>query len=213
MLLQSPGTLQSHLFLLQIFHLQYPEQLQSKWLVFRNFLKNYPLNTWNQVLYSTWVICPWVSSCYCSIIYLLWVLNKKLCKKLFGHKNHHHLLNKYIWYNFFFCLFIKSYLSRATCENASKCRSSRPEAFYKKGIFRNFAKFTGNHLCQSLFFNKVAGLRPVTLLKKRLWYMCFPVNFTKFLRTPFFIDHLWWLLLQLKRRKNEFLSREFVLCH
>ena len=26
--------------------------------------------------------------------------------------------------------------------------------------FRNFAKFTGKHLCQSLFFNKVAGLRP-----------------------------------------------------
>ena len=23
--------------------------------------------------------------------------------------------------------------------------------------FRNFAKFTGKHLCQSLFFNKVAG--------------------------------------------------------
>ena len=30
----------------------------------------------------------------------------------------------------------------------------------KKGAFRNLAKFTGNHLCQSLFFNKVAGLRP-----------------------------------------------------
>ena len=25
---------------------------------------------------------------------------------------------------------------------------------------------------------------------------CFPVNFAKFLRTPFFIGHLWWLLLQ-----------------
>ena len=34
------------------------------------------------------------------------------------------------------------------------------------------------------FFNKVAGLRPVTLLKKRLWQRCFPVNFVKFLRTP-----------------------------
>ena len=33
--------------------------------------------------------------------------------------------------------------------------------------------------------NKVAGLRPVTLLKKRLWHRCFPVNFAKFLRTPF----------------------------
>ena len=30
--------------------------------------------------------------------------------------------------------------------------------FCKKGAHRNFAKFTGKHLCQSLFFNKVAGL-------------------------------------------------------
>ena len=27
----------------------------------------------------------------------------------------------------------------------------------KKVFLRNFAKFTGKHLCQSLFFNKVAG--------------------------------------------------------
>ena len=38
----------------------------------------------------------------------------------------------------------------------------------KKGVLRNFSKFTGKHLCQSLFFNKVAGLRPVSLLKKTL---------------------------------------------
>ena len=37
---------------------------------------------------------------------------------------------------------------------------------------------------QSLFFDKVAGLRPATLLKKRLWHRCSPVNFVKFLRTP-----------------------------
>ena len=43
-----------------------------------------------------------------------------------------------------------------------------PEVFYKKGVLKNFTKFTGKHLCQSLFFNKVAGLRPATLLKKRL---------------------------------------------
>ena len=36
-------------------------------------------------------------------------------------------------------------------------RSSRPEVFYKKGVLRNFAKFTGKHLCQSIFFNEVAG--------------------------------------------------------
>ena len=33
------------------------------------------------------------------------------------------------------------------------------------------------------------------LLKKRLWRRCFPVNFVKFLRTLFCIEHLWWLLL------------------
>ena len=36
-------------------------------------------------------------------------------------------------------------------------RSSRPEGFCKKGVLRNFAKFTGKHKCQSFFFNKVAG--------------------------------------------------------
>ena len=39
-------------------------------------------------------------------------------------------------------------------------RSSRPEVFCKKGVLRNFAKFTGKHLCQRLFLNNVAGLRP-----------------------------------------------------
>ena len=28
----------------------------------------------------------------------------------------------------------------------------------KNDVFRNFSKFTGKHLCQGLFFNKVAGL-------------------------------------------------------
>ena len=37
-------------------------------------------------------------------------------------------------------------------------RCSRPEVFYKIGVLRNFAKFIGKHLRQSLFFNKVAGL-------------------------------------------------------
>ena len=31
----------------------------------------------------------------------------------------------------------------------------------KKGVLENFVKFTGQHLCQSLFFNKVAGLKPL----------------------------------------------------
>ena len=69
--------------------------------------------------------------------------------------------------------------------------SSCPDVFRKKGVLRNFAKFTGIHLCQRLFFNKVAGLRPETLLKKSLWHRCFPVNIAKFLKTPIFIERLW----------------------
>ena len=72
--------------------------------------------------------------------------------------------------------------------------SSRPEVFCKKAVPRNFPKFTGKHLCQSPCFNKIACLSPATLLKKRLWRRCFPVNFAKFLRAPFLTEHLWWLL-------------------
>ena len=36
-------------------------------------------------------------------------------------------------------------------------RSSHWRCSVAKGVFRNFAKFTGKHLCHSLFFNKVAG--------------------------------------------------------
>ena len=64
-------------------------------------------------------------------------------------------------------------------------RSSHKRFSVQKGVIRNFTKFTGKHLCQCLFFNKVAGLRPATLLKKRHWHRCFPVNFVKLLRTIF----------------------------
>ena len=58
-------------------------------------------------------------------------------------------------------------------------QNSRPKVFYRKGVLRNFAKFTGKHLWQSLFFNKVAVLRAATLLKNTLWHRRFPVNFAK----------------------------------
>ena len=54
---------------------------------------------------------------------------------------------------------------KAELSNCQSARSSRPEVFCKKGVLRNFAKFTGKHLCQSLFLNKVAGLRPEIFTK------------------------------------------------
>ena len=47
----------------------------------------------------------------------------------------------------------------------SKYRSSRLEVFCKKGVLKIFAKFRGKHLCQSIFFNKVAGLRTPTFIE------------------------------------------------
>ena len=48
----------------------------------------------------------------------------------------------------------------------SIARSNHRSCSIKKDVLKNFSKFTGKHLCQSLFFNKVAGLRPAILLKR-----------------------------------------------
>ena len=67
-----------------------------------------------------------------------------------------------------------------------KFRSSRPKVFSKKGVLRNFTKFTGKHLCQGLFFNKVAGLRPSKLLKKETLIQVFSCEFCEISKSTFF---------------------------
>ena len=69
-------------------------------------------------------------------------------------------------------MFLKHCGRNSQSLNVIKHRSSCPDVFCKKGVLRNFVKFTGEHLRQSLFFNTVAGLR------------------------PFFIEDLWWLILK-----------------
>ena len=54
--------------------------------------------------------------------------------------------------------------------------------FLKKCVLKKFSKFTEKYLCH-------------TSLKKRFLHRCFPVNFSKFLSTPSFIEHLRWLYL------------------
>ena len=78
----------------------------------------------------------------------------------------------------------------------SKTKSSHRRCSLKKGVLKKFAKFTGKHLCWSHFFHKVTGQKLATLLKKRLQYRCFLVNFAKFLRTPFSENTFGRLLLQ-----------------
>ena len=51
-------------------------------------------------------------------------------------------------------------------DSISICRSSHQRCSVTKRVLRNFAKFTGKHLSKSLFFKKLAALRPATLFKK-----------------------------------------------
>ena len=50
-----------------------------------------------------------------------------------------------------FILLKKYYALNSRWETTHRCS-------VRKGALRNFSKFTGKHLCQSLFFNKVADL-------------------------------------------------------
>ena len=52
----------------------------------------------------------------------------------------------------------------------------------KKGVLKNFAKFTGKHLCQRLFFKKVA-------IKESLAQV-FSCKYCKISKNTFFTDHL-----------------------
>ena len=57
--------------------------------------------------------------------------------------------------------------------NGRKSEAVVRRCFENKVFLKIFAKFTGKHL------------RPVTLLKQRLWHSRFPVNFAKFFTAPF----------------------------
>ena len=78
-------------------------------------------------------------------------------------------------------------------------RSSRPEMFCKKAVLRDFPKFTGKHLCQSLFITKVGGQGRQFYLKRDpgTGVSC---ESAKSGKTPFLTEHLRWLLLVLQNR-------------
>ena len=62
-------------------------------------------------------------------------------------------------------------------------RSSRPDAFCKKGVLRKIPKLTGKHLCQGLFFNKVVGLMFSPMCHKPNWWLMLGFSFFKYALT------------------------------
>ena len=65
-------------------------------------------------------------------------------------------------------------------------RSSHPEVLRKKDVLKNFAKFTGKHLYQSLFFNKVASLQACDFIKKETLAQVFSCEFCEIFKNTFF---------------------------
>ena len=74
-------------------------------------------------------------------------------------------------------------------------RSGHRRSSVRKGVLRNFTKFTIKHFCQSLFLDKISGDRPVTLVKKDSGTGVFLWIFVKFLIIPFLQNTFGWLLL------------------
>ena len=85
-----------------------------------------------------------------------------------------------------------------------KRQKQRPEVIRK--IHRKY-------LCQRLFFNKVAGVRSATLLKKNIWRKCFPVNYEKFLKTPFLQNTFFTWRLFFKRHFSYLKVTHFCICN
>ena len=67
-------------------------------------------------------------------------------------------------------------------------RSSHQSCSIKKVILEILQNSQESTCARVSFLIKLQawGLRPATLLKKRLWDRCFPMNFVKILRTPFY---------------------------
>ena len=77
------------------------------------------------------------------------------------------------------CLSSSETKKKNSYSEPSKCKSSRPEVFCKNCVVINRLKKDS---------------------KKLTLAQVFLVDFSKFLRTPFFMEHLWWLLLKVWSR-------------
>ena len=82
--------------------------------------------------------------------------------------------------------FLQSKKTKSSHKNFYSFRSSHQRCSMQKV----FLEISQESTCARVaFFNKVEAQRPATFLKKRIWHRCFPVNFVKFLRTSFCIEH------------------------
>ena len=65
-------------------------------------------------------------------------------------------------------------------------RCSRLQIFFKIGVLKNFTKFSGKHLCWSLFLIKLQAFRRATLLKRDFQHRCFSCEVWEYFKNAFF---------------------------
>ena len=75
--------------------------------------------------------------------------------------------------------FVTTRYVRVKCQN----KSSHERCSIKNRVLKNVAKFTGIHLCQSLFF--------FNFIKKDTLAQVFSCEFCEILKNTFFTEHLW----------------------
>ena len=93
-------------------------------------------------------------------------LNSKLCSKL--------------------CfLSSMSYTAKVSCT----WQKQPLEVFFKKGVPKNFANFTGKHLCWRFFLIKLKVWRPATLLRKTAAQV-FSCDICEIFKNTYFEEHL-----------------------
>ena len=119
-------------------------------------LKNFAVFTWKHLCWS------------------LFLIKLQTCRKtpsliLFVHERSNAYMRKY----------------SKLINRKSNYRSSCPEVFCKKGVIRNFAKFPGKHLCQSLFFLTKLQTDTCNFIKKDTLAQVFSCEFCKIYKTTF----------------------------
>ena len=75
------------------------------------------------------------------------------------------------------------------CQRDFPIDSSHQKCSVRKGFLRNFAKFIGEGLCQSLCF--LTKLQALDLNKKEALAQVFSCEFCKMSKNTFFAEHLW----------------------
>ena len=107
-------------------------------------------------------------------------------------QEHHEKVSFFIWLSFRFFFFFWENVHFIRCLlyffiNVGKRLKSRSQTFFKTGALKNFAIFTGKHLCWNLFLIKLQDWKYNTV---------FSYEYCKIFENSFFMDHLLIILFQ-----------------